>query len=278
MSQVYIEFEFVVEPLQLGNEILIAQLGFAGFESFVETPTGVKAYIPQQDWEEELVESIQILQNPDFSISYSKKDIEQINWNQEWEKNFNSIEVDDTCVVRAPFHPASKAKYEIVIEPKMSFGTGHHETTYMMLQYILEEDFTNKRVLDMGCGTAVLAILTEMKGATAVDAIDIDAWCYENSKENCVRNGCKNIQVYQGDVSLLAQKKYDVIIANINRNILLRDIPQYCKSIASNGILFLSGFYKKDLPLLIETCKKQGLVFVANKEENKWVAAKFLVS
>lgn len=278
MSQVYIEYEFVVEPLQLGNEILIAQLGFAGFESFVETPTGVKAYIQQQDWEEKLVESIQILQNPDFSISYSKKEIEQINWNQEWEKNFNSIEVDDKCVVRAPFHPASKAKYEIVIEPKMSFGTGHHETTYMMLQYILEEDFTNKRVLDMGCGTAVLAILTEMKGATAVDAIDIDAWCYENSKENCVRNGCKNIQVYQGDVSLLTQKKYDVVIANINRNILLRDIPQYCKSISSNGMLFLSGFYKEDLPLLIEACKKQGLVFISNKEKNNWIAAKFLVS
>ena len=278
MSQVYIEYEFVVEPLQLGNEILIAQLGFAGFESFVETPTGVKAYIQQQDWEEKLVESIQILQNPDFSISYSKKEIEQINWNQEWEKNFNSIKVGDRCVVRAPFHPASKVKYEIVIEPKMSFGTGHHETTYMMLQYILEEDFTNKRVLDMGCGTAVLAILTEMKGATAVDAIDIDAWCYENSKENSVRNGCKNIQVYQGDVSLLAQKKYDVIIANINRNILLRDIPQYCKSISSNGMLFLSGFYKEDLPLLIEACKKQGLVLISNKEKNKWIAAKFLVS
>ncbi len=278
MPQVYIEYEFTVEPLELGNEILIAELGFIGFESFVETNKGVKAYILKDDWNKSMLDAVQILHNPDFSISLTQKEIAQINWNKEWEKNFNPIEVDDTCVVRAPFHSAYNVEYEIVIEPKMSFGTGHHETTYMMLQYILEENFINKKVLDMGCGTAVLAILAEMRGANAIDAIDIDAWCYENSKENCERNGCKRIYVFRGEVSLLANKKYDVIIANINRNILLRDIPQYCESLSTNGLLFLSGFYKEDLHLLVEACANQGLVFESNKEKNNWVAAKFLVS
>ncbi len=274
----YIECIFKVRPLQPGTEILIAELGYAGFESFVETEEGVTAYIQKEDWNVAILEEINILNSEKFEIEYTFLEIEQINWNQEWEKNFDLIEVDGKCTVRAPFHPKKNFEYEIVIEPKMSFGTGHHETTFMMLQFILENDFEGKSVLDMGCGTAVLAILAEMRGASKLDAIDIDEWCFENSLENIQRNDCKNISVFLGDASLLEEKKYDVIIANINRNILLNDMKSYYNSLNENGELYLSGFYNEDLPIITECCNNMGFTFVENKEKNKWVAAKFKIS
>lgn len=278
MSQIYIGYDFKVSPLQPGTEILIAELGYAGFESFVETEGGVSAYIQKEEWNEGILEDIDILKSEEFKIEYTFSEIEQVNWNEEWEKNFDPIEVNGKCTVRAPFHPERNFEYEIVIEPKMSFGTGHHETTFMMLQFVLENDFQNKTVLDMGCGTAVLAILAEMRGASKLDAIDIDEWCFENSLENIQRNNCKNTSVYLGDASLLDGKKYDVIIANINRNILLNDMEVYRKSLNENGELYLSGFYVEDLPIITETCNKLGLTFVENKERNRWVAAKFKIS
>lgn len=276
MSQTYIEYSFTVSPLQPGTEILIAQLGLVNFESFVETETGVKAYIQKTDWNETILNDIQILESEEFKILHAKTEIAQINWNAEWENNFHPIEVNGNCAVRAPFHKPFNVNYEIVIEPKMSFGTGHHETTFMMLQHILENDFKNKSVLDMGCGTAVLAILAEMKGAIKIDAIDIDEWCYENSVENVERNQCKSISVFQGDAALLSEKKYDSIIANINRNILLQDMETYRSCLQAGGELYLSGFYKEDLPLITETCTKLGLAFISNKEKNNWIAAKFV--
>jgi ribosomal protein L11 methyltransferase len=278
MSQIYIGYDFKVNPLQPGTEILIAELGYAGFESFVETEEGVIAYIQKDDWNEHILKDINILNSDEFKIEYTFSEIEQINWNSEWEKNFDPIEVDRKCTVRAPFHPAKNFEYEIVIEPKMSFGTGHHETTFMMLQFILENDFKNKTVLDMGCGTAVLAILAEMRGASKLDAIDIDEWCFENSMENIQRNDCKNISVYLGDASLLSDREYDVIIANINRNILLNDMRTYMESLNDVGELYLSGFYLEDLPIITETCNNLGFTFVENKEKNNWVAAKFIIS
>ncbi len=275
MSQIYIEYNFTVSPLQPGTEILIAQLGMVNFESFVETKKGVKAYIQKPDWKESILEDIQILDSEEFEISHIKSEIAQVNWNAEWENNFHPIEVNGECALRAPFHAPFNVKYEIVIEPKMSFGTGHHETTYMMLQHILENDFKRKSVLDMGCGTAVLAILAEMRGARAIDAVDIDEWCFENSIENVERNNCSTITVYQSDASFLSDKKYDSIIANINRNILLQDMETYCNCLSKGGELYLSGFYKEDLPLIKDTCTKLGLSFVSNKEKNNWIAAKF---
>ena len=276
MSNIYIGYHFQINPLELGSEILIAELGEKAFESFIETETGISAYVQKDLWSENILEDIQILDNPEFKINYTFEEIEQVNWNEEWEKNFEAIEVDGKCHVRAPFHEKTNAEYDIVIEPKMSFGTGHHETTHMMIQHILETDFTNKKTLDMGCGTAILAILAEMKGAQPIDAIDIDNWCYLNSIENAERNNCKHISVYEGDASLLAGIKYDIIIANINRNILLNDMQQYVDCLNTNGILFLSGFYTEDIPFISESCTSKGLTYVKQFERNNWVALKFV--
>lgn len=275
MSQIYIEYHFTMFPLQPTSEILVAQLGELGFESFTETETGLKAYIQKKELNPSLIDDIQALNSLEFEISYKVVEIPQVNWNAEWEKNFNPIEVNGECALRAPFHPPFNVKYEIIIEPKMSFGTGHHETTFMMLQFILENDFKEKSVIDMGCGTAVLAILSEMKGAAKIDAVDIDEWCYENSIENIERNICKNISVYKGDASFFKEKKYEVIIANINRNILLQDMEIYFNGLEDNGTLYLSGFYNEDLELISETCNNLGLTFVENKVRNNWIAAKF---
>jgi len=275
MSNIYIGYHFQVSPLELGSEILIAELSEKAFESFIETETGISAYVQKDLWSENILEDIQILDNSEFNISYTFEEIEQVNWNEEWEKNFEAIEVDGKCHVRAPFHEKTNAEFDIVIEPKMSFGTGHHETTHMMIQHILETDFTNKKTLDMGCGTAILAILAEMKGAQPIDAIDIDNWCYLNSIENAERNNCKHISVYEGDASLLSGKKYDIIIANINRNILLNDMQQYVDCLNENGILFLSGFYTEDIPFISESCTSKGLSYVKQFERNNWVALKF---
>lgn len=276
MELVYLEFDFKVTPTEIGRDILIAHLGYAGFESFVETDEGVTAYIQEKDWREELLNEIDILTNPEFKISFTQKQIEQINWNEEWEKNFEPILVDEICSVRAPFHPKPEVEYDIVIEPKMSFGTGHHETTHMMIQHILKNKWTDKKVLDMGCGTAVLAILAEMKGAKPLDAIDIDNWCYLNSIENAARNNCKHITVYEGDASLLKGKSYDTIIANINRNILLNDMATYSACLKAEGELYLSGFYTEDLEIIKKECNKHKLQFVEDLARNKWVAAKFI--
>ncbi len=271
----YIEYRFKVEPREPGAEILLAELGEAGFESFVETDYGLMAYIQKAQWKEDILKEVGILKSAEFNVTYTHSLIEQVNWNSEWEKNFDPIEVEGVCTIRAPFHPRKDFEYDIVIEPKMSFGTGHHETTFMMLQFILENDFRGKKVLDMGCGTAVLAILAEKRGASEIDAIDNDEWCFENSLENIQRNRCGNISVYLGDASLLKGNKYDVIIANINRNILLDDMEAYSKSLNRGGELYLSGFYKQDLPIIKKSCNNLGLDFVGNKENNKWIAAKF---
>ncbi|RAJ13265.1 50S ribosomal protein L11 methyltransferase [Olleya aquimaris] len=274
-DNIYIAYYFKVTPIEPATEILIAELGYAGFESFVETEDGVTAYIQKEEWREDILEDIQILNSNEFEITFTYEDIEQTNWNAEWEKNFNPIVVDDICAVRAPFHDQFDTQYEIIIEPKMSFGTGHHETTHMMIQHILKNDFKDKSVLDMGCGTAVLAILAEMKGANAIDAIDIDNWCYLNSLENVERNNCKHISVSEGDASLLTGKKYDVVIANINRNILLNDIKTYAACLNPKGSLYLSGFYDTDIPLIEKECNAHQLFLKDTLKRNNWVALKF---
>ncbi len=278
MDSVYIEYNFLVNPKEPATEILIAELGNVGFESFVENDNGITAYIQKQEWNSSILNDIFVLSSDEFDISYKMVEVKQTNWNEEWEKNFNPIQVDGIVSVRAPFHENPNLEYDIVIEPKMSFGTGHHETTHMMIQHLLDLNLTNKKVLDMGCGTGILAIFAEMKGAKPIDAIDIDNWCYINSKENVERNNCKEISVYEGDASLLKNQKYDVIIANINRNILLNDIKSYKKCLNKDGILLLSGFYKEDIPIIEEETIKNGLKLDKVIERNKWVAVKFINS
>lgn len=273
---VYIAYHFEVWPIQLGVEILIAELGYAGFESFVETETGVTAYIQKEEWHESILEEVSVLKSDEFQISFSIEEIAQINWNDEWEKNFEPIQVDGKVSIRAPFHPNPGLEYDIVIEPKMSFGTGHHETTYMMVQHLLNMDLEGKKVLDMGCGTGILAIFAEMKGAKPIDAIDIDNWCYLNSLENVERNHCQHISVYEGDASLLKGKKYDVIIANINRNILLNDMEMYASCLNAKGVLLLSGFYNSDINAIESECNRYMLKLIGKLEENNWVSLKFI--
>jgi len=271
---IYISYNFKVHPKESVSEMLIAELGYAGFESFVENEDGFIAYIQKADWNDSILDTIFVLNNDEFQISYEIKEIEQVNWNKKWEENFNPIQVDELVSIRAPFHENPNLKYDIVIEPKMSFGTGHHETTHMMVQHLNKLDLAGKKTLDMGCGTGILAIFAEMKGAQPIDAIDIDNWCYLNSIENVVRNNCSHISVYEGNVSLLVDKQYDVIIANINRNILLNDIKSYAACLNENGVLLLSGFYKEDIPIIENEMSKYNLKIDLVIERNNWVSLK----
>ena len=276
MANIYLGYHFTVTPKELGSEILIAELGEKPFESFIETDFGFSAFVQKNLWTKDILNDISLFDNPEFNITYTFEEIEPINWNEEWEKNFEAIDVDGLCHVRAPFHPKTNAEFDIVIEPKMSFGTGHHETTHMMIQHLLETEIAGMKTLDMGCGTAILAILADMKGAKPIDAIDIDNWCYLNSIENAERNNCKNITVYEGDATLLKDKKYDLIIANINRNILLNDMQVYVDCLNAKGILLLSGFYEEDIPFIDTSCIEKGLTFVKKLERNNWVSLKYV--
>ena len=274
MSNIYLGYHFTIEPKELGSEILIAELGEKPFESFIETETGIVAYIQKDLCYDDVLSDIYILSSDEFKISYKVEEIDQVNWNEEWEKNFEPIDVDGKCHVRAPFHEKTSAEFDIIIEPKMSFGTGHHETTHMMIQHLLKTDLNDKKTLDMGCGTAILAILAEMKGAKPIDAIDIDNWCYLNSIENCERNNCSQITVLEGDAAIL-NDKYDVIIANINRNILLNDMQTYVNCMNTNSILFLSGFYNEDFSVIDASCTEKGLIFEEKIERNNWISLKY---
>ena len=275
MSNIYLGYHFTVEPKELGSEILVAELGELPFESFVESEFGVTAYIQKHLWNENILDDLFILNSPQFIISYKIEEIDQVNWNEEWEKNFEPIDVEGNCHVRAPFHPKTNAEFDIIIEPKMSFGTGHHETTHMMIQHLLETDIRGLKTLDMGCGTAILAILAEMKGAKPIDAIDIDNWCYLNYIENAERNNCTEISVFEGDAKLLKDKKYDLIIANINRNILLNDMQSYVDCLNPKGTILFSGFYTEDIPFIDSSCTEKGLNFVKKIERNNWVSLKY---
>ena len=274
-ESLFVCYDFKVEPLNPGCEILIAQLSQLGFDSFQENNDGISAYIDSTILSSVHVEDIQILNSIEFDISFEFYNVKKQNWNIKWESNFEPIYVDKTCCVRAPFHKKSNYKYDLVIEPKMSFGTGHHETTSMMISFILANSFSNSSVCDIGSGTGVLAILAEKRGASKIDAIDIDNWCYLNSIENIERNNSENINVYEGEVQKLMQFTYDNIFANINLNVLLADIPIYSKMLNTGGLLYLSGFYQRDINSIEKVAKSSNLSLVESKVKNQWVALKF---
>ena len=274
----YIETKLHFHPVTEENcDILSAMLGEIGYESFAENEIGLNAYIQEASFNEiSLNNLIQSIENLFQKIYFESKIIKDQNWNQEWEKNFPPTFIDKTCLIKAPFHNIDeKYPYEIIIEPKMSFGTGHHATTASMVRLMAELEFSNKSVLDMGCGTGVLAIFASMKNAQNVLAIDIDSWSYENTIENIERNNCKNIDVKLGDADLLNDQKFDTILANINRNILLNDMPVYESCMKNGSKLLLSGFYTEDLALIKEKADELGLTYIKHISENNWVAALF---
>ena len=270
----YIVFKFVIAPLYPGNEILVAQLSNLGFEGFIEKSDGIEAYIMDKYYKESLLEEVQILRNTKFSIQFSFKKVEPINWNSKWESSYDPVIVNNKCIVKAPFHQTFGYDYEIIIHPKMSFGTGHHETTNMMIQLILDTQLLNKSVLDVGCGTAILSILAEKRRAQSIHAVDIDEWSYENSLENIKLNKCKKINIFKGDIFLVKHKKFDVIMANINRNILLEQIPQYVSCLNDDGFLFLSGFFEDDISKFKLKIASLNLTLCSKISKNGWVAIK----
>jgi ribosomal protein L11 methyltransferase len=274
----YIELRCKIssKDIQGITDILIAELNEIGYESYDEKDEGLYAYILENFFDLDKVKQLQVNEIPNTQIQYEWEVIKTQNWNAVWEKNFDPITVENKCVIRAPFHKDTpKCKYEIIIEPKMSFGTGHHETTFLMLKTMLDLDFKDKVVLDMGCGTGILAILAKLKEAKEITAIDIDEWAYNNTVENIEKNNCNDIKVFQGDASLLTNQQFDIIIANINRNILLDDIKNYSKVLKPGGTLLLSGIYDKDLPLIKTETSENNLEYNSFLEKNSWVAARF---
>jgi ribosomal protein L11 methyltransferase len=260
------------------RDILASKLAEIGFDSFVDTDSGFDAYIPAADCNKGELNAVLDEFSEDFSFDVKSELIEDRNWNEEWEKNyFKPLVIKDECVVRAPFHTDyPNAKYEIIIEPNMAFGTGNHETTSMMLEYILENDFENTSVLDMGCGTGILGILASMRGAEKITAIDMDEWSFNGTKENSTLNHIQNIEVKLGDVSLLGDEKYGFIFANIQRNVLLADMAAYNKVLNKDGKLFMSGFYSEDIPTIKAKAESLGLKDAGYKVRNNWVAYSFI--
>ncbi len=274
----YTQISIILNPYSVDKaEILMAWLGELGYESFMETETGIDAYIPTNVFNEDALKKLHA-ESDTISFQYKLSNIPDQNWNEVWEKNyFQPIIIGNECVVRSPFHNEfPHIKHQIVIEPKMSFGTGHHETTAMVMEHILETPINNKTVLDMGCGTGILGILASMRGASKVIGIDIDPWCTTNSEENCRLNHISNMEIQLGDASvLISMTEFDIILANINRNILLEDMPAYCKVLKPGGTIIFSGFYRSDLNSIDDLAKTQNLSIKNIKENNHWVAVSY---
>lgn len=271
LMQSYLEFDFKINPLTPWNEILMAELIEIGFDSFTEENDGILAYIQKDIFSEEQLENLGIMHREDIQISFTYQEMPNINWNEEWEKNFSPINVEDKVLIRAEFHDPDPTMHEIVIQPKMSFGTGHHPTTHLMIQQMLEMDFEGKKVLDMGCGTSVLAIFAKQKGAAEVTAIDIDEWSVENSIENAQRNGVE-LKISKGTAENLGNEMFDIILANINRNILISDIPAYVSVLNNGGKLLLSGLCFFDVNDILEVCTSQGLILENKQQREEWIS------
>ncbi len=274
----FIQVTATVNPAQPWSDLLIAELAEIGYESFEENLKGFKAYIAEENFNQELLDSVSIAEDQEHKIifSFAIEKINSRNWNKEWESNFEPVDVDGKCYIRAPFHPEKRDfDYQIIIEPKMSFGTGHHETTTLMVQWMLETTFEKKSVLDMGCGTGILAILASMKGADPVVAIDNYPYAYENTLENIDKNNTSNIKAFLGDASLLGEEKYDIILANITKNVLKEDMKIYGKVLNNKGLLFISGFFQDDRQELVDLASQYGLTEMGFKQNKEWVALRF---
>ncbi len=273
----FIQVDFSFEAFEeFMADILAAELAEIGFDSFVPCENGMQAFIPETKFDENSLKDAIDNYPLEVAISYEIVTVASKNWNEEWEKHyFEPIVIGEECVIHSSFHKdIPVAKYDIIIDPKMSFGTGHHETTSLVIGEILKMNLTNKKVLDMGCGTAVLAILAAMRGASELLAIDIDSWCTENSLENIALNKVSGIEVKLGGAELLDGLHFDIILANINRNILLADMEKYAACLTTGGELYMSGFYKADIPVIEAELNRNGLELIDFKEKNNWVVVK----
>lgn len=274
----YTEVKVTITPCSdLAVDLLTGLLGEIGYDSFVNEDFGFSAYIPTVSYDEEALNALFAEFPLDAVLTYTSEEMPDKNWNEEWEKNyFQPVIIGTDCVVHSTFHKnVPEARYSILIDPKMAFGTGHHQTTSLIIREILKTDLTGKSVLDMGCGTAVLAILAAKRGASDVTAIDIDEWACENARENVRLNGENRIDVRLGGAELLGNETYDVIFANINRNILLNDMAVYVRCLHSGSDLYMSGFYVEDIPAIQAEAERNGLRFVSYSEDKNWVAVRF---
>jgi ribosomal protein L11 methyltransferase len=274
MPATYIETSLTV-PIDF-TEIIMAELAEIGYESFVETDEGLLAYIVEEAFSEAALQELAVRYVALAAINYEFRVLETKNWNEEWEKNYQPIEVAGQIRVRASYHPPDpRFEHDIVIDPKMSFGTGHHETTTLVMQQQLLVEHQNKSVLDVGSGTGILAILAEKLGATRLMAFDIEEWAYLNAVENATLNNCTHITVFQGTIADCPTAQYDIVLANINRNILLAEIPIYVQFMKSRATLILSGFYEFDAADIIAKAEEVGLNLVARETLNQWTTLRF---
>ena len=267
----YIEVCYKLEPLLPAREILYAELGDRGFEAFEDTLNGVKAYIKKEKFSKSFLKDLSISRIEGQKIEVDITTIANQNWNALWESNFDPIVINSNCIIRAPFHAVPKIGYDVIISPQMSFGTGHHETTFLMSKELFSFDLKSVALLDMGSGTGVLAILAEKLGAKNIKAIDIEEGAYFNAIDNCKLNHTKNIIVEKGDSKLLEDSLFQVILANINKNILLQDMSVYSRCLTIGGKLLLSGFFTTDVDELRNEASDNGLKFVKMEEKNNWV-------
>ena len=275
----YLELNFLCQPAgEWHQDVLIDQLAAIGFDTFENTDGGFKAFIPEPNFNPIELETLLLAQDPEFKVDYRTRAIDAQNWNALWESNFQPIFIKDKVCVRATFHsPFPEYPLEILIDPKMAFGTGHHQTTSLVMEYLLEEALKGKNVLDMGCGTGILGILASKLSADIITCIDNDPVCVLSARENQQLNGVEEMMVYEGSVEAIPSGEYDVILANINRNILLDHLTHYAQHIVAGGLLILSGFYTgEDLDLLKEEAERCGFVFVGYKSLDNWAAAKFI--
>lgn len=274
----YIEIKITAQPFVSENgDIFSALLAEMGYDSFVENEDGISAFISEKNYKErELKEMISNFKDAFSELNFTTKTIKGENWNQKWEENFEPLLIDNFCLIKAPFHQIeANYPHQIIITPKMSFGTGHHGTTSSMIRLMNTLNFNDLEILDMGCGTAILSIFAAQKNAKKILAVDIDEWAYNNSFENIDINDIKNIEVQQGGKEVLKHKKFDIILANINRNILIQHMKTYSNCLNDKGQLLLSGFYTEDLPIIKAVAEEEHLLYQKHLVENNWVAALF---
>ena len=275
MGTPYLAIHFTLIPRDPFTEILIAELSEYPFESFEETDNGLIAYIPENVANLVVIECLPLRNNPDVAMDYSIQTLAPQNWNEEWERDFPAVVIDERCRIRAPFHEAKGYPLELIIHPKMSFGTGHHPTTYLMISYLLDLECAGINVLDMGCGTGILGIAALQMGAKQVTAVDTELWCVQNTLENARLNQCTSLEAVQLNTVPKGKIPFDLILANINRNILVRQMEDYLDVLKEKGSILLSGFYSSDLKLISSQMTTLGFRINSMREKDEWMAVLF---